>query len=33
MSYFHQKRLQDPNWWIVVAISIFVIIIANLFFI
>lgn len=33
MSYFYKKRLQDPNWWIVVAISAIVIILANLFFI
>jgi len=31
MSYFHQKRLKDPNWWILVAISTFIIIMANLF--
>lgn len=31
MSYFYKKRLEDPYWWIVVAISFAVIFLMNLF--
>lgn len=31
MSNFHKKRFEDPNWWIVVAISTGIIILVNLF--
>lgn len=31
MSNFHKKRLQDPYWWIVVAIATAIVIFLNLF--